>query len=304
MTDDVTTLVQREQPANAPALTTAQHSVSELQVMARAMAGAGMVKGRDPEANALALLLLAQATGTHPMQAALDFHIIEGKPSLTKDAMLARFYAAGGAVEWTERTDERVAAIFRLPGREDVAIDWNTARAKQAGLVGKDNFRKYPRQMLTARVISEGVRIQAPHIVGGLYTPEELHDLPPRIIENAATYDVQPDPDRDFSIGAAGAILTGTPEDLAVYMEQTAKLADAFGEPTVREGVSNAANKRLHDGQPPLTSAGLAKFINAFRAHLEGEYPEAVAEEAAPDVIDLDELDETTNETTDGGLEA
>ena len=51
-------------------------------------------------------------------------------------------------------------------------------RTKAAGLGGKDMWKKYPRQMLRARVISEGVRAICPGVTAGFYTPEEVADFP------------------------------------------------------------------------------------------------------------------------------
>lgn len=50
-------------------------------------------------------------------------------------------------------------------------------RAKLAGLGGKENWRKFPRQMLSARVISEGVAACYPMATSGLYVPEEVEDF-------------------------------------------------------------------------------------------------------------------------------
>jgi hypothetical protein len=51
------------------------------------------------------------------------------------------------------------------------------ARAKAAGLGSKDNWKSYPRQMLRARVISEGVRATFPAVLNGMYTPEEVQEF-------------------------------------------------------------------------------------------------------------------------------
>jgi hypothetical protein len=48
------------------------------------------------------------------------------------------------------------------------------ARAKRAGVGNKDNYNKYPRQMLANRVISEGCRRIYPASTSGLYVPEEV----------------------------------------------------------------------------------------------------------------------------------
>lgn len=54
------------------------------------------------------------------------------------------------------------------------------ARAKTAQLGGKGNWAKYPRQMLRARVISEGIRATFPACCVGVYTPEEVADFDDR----------------------------------------------------------------------------------------------------------------------------
>ena len=47
--------------------------------------------------------------------------------------------------------------------------------AQKAGLNGSDNWRKYPRNMLFARALSNGVKWYCPDVTGGpAYTPDEL----------------------------------------------------------------------------------------------------------------------------------
>jgi hypothetical protein len=93
--------------------------------------------------------------------------------------MLARYLNSGGKVEWHEHTDSKVAATFSHPQGGTLKIDWDMERAKKAGLGGKDNWTKYPRQMLRARVISEGVRATNPAVAVGVYTVEETQDFEP-----------------------------------------------------------------------------------------------------------------------------
>jgi hypothetical protein len=135
---------------------------------------------------ALILMLVAQAEGMHPATVLQTYHIINGQPSMKSHAMLARFQKAGGSVRWLERSDTRVCAIFSHPQGGEVEIDWDMDRVKRAGLSNRDGYQKYPRQLLTARVISEGVRTVCPDAPGGFYTPEEVTDFAPRDITPAA----------------------------------------------------------------------------------------------------------------------
>jgi len=128
---------------------------------------------------AVSLMIIAQAEGRHPGTVASEYHIIQGRPALKADAILARFQFAGGKVEWSEYTDECVSGTFSHPAGGSLKVDWDMNRAKAAGLGGKDNWKKYPRQMLRARVISDGVRGVYPAVLQGFYTPEEVQDFSP-----------------------------------------------------------------------------------------------------------------------------
>lgn len=151
-------------------------SVTDIEKMALAVAKSGMFGVRTPE-QAMSLMLIAQAEGLHPAIAARDYHVIQGRPALRADAMLARFQLAGGKVEWIDHSDTKVSARFSHPQGGSVVIDWTFERAKNAGLTGKETWRAYPRQMLRSRVISEGVRAVFPGVAVGTYTVEEVQDM-------------------------------------------------------------------------------------------------------------------------------
>lgn len=151
---------------------------NEVREMAKAAASSGLFPGiRTPE-QAFTLMLLCQAEGLHPIMAMRRYHILDGKPSLRADAMLADFQKAGGRVKWLTRTHEVVTATFSSPHLEEpVTITWTIQDAQKANLAGKTNYRNYARHMLTARVISEGVGLAMAAVKGGLYTPEEVSDF-------------------------------------------------------------------------------------------------------------------------------
>lgn len=159
-------------------ITTTQQPISELEVMANHIVKSGLFGLRKTE-EAVALMLVAQAEGRHPGTVASEYHIIQGRPALKADAILARFQFAGGKVEWSEYTDECVSGTFSHPAGGSLKVDWDMNRAKAAGLGTKDNWKKYPRQMLRARVISDGVRGVYPAVLQGFYTPEEVQDFAP-----------------------------------------------------------------------------------------------------------------------------
>lgn len=152
------------------------YSISEIEKAATYIAKSGLFGVKTPE-QAVALMLVAQAEGRNPFEAARDYHIIQNRPALKADAILARFQQAGGSVEWLEYTDKKVVGKFSHPQGGSVTIDWTIERAQQAGLAGRDNWKNYPRAMLRARCISEGVRTVYPGVSSGIYTVEEVQDM-------------------------------------------------------------------------------------------------------------------------------
>ena len=147
----------------------------DLERMAVAIAKSNLFGMKTPE-QALVLMLLAQAEGMHPVTAARDYHIIEGRPSLKADSMLARHLGSGGSVKWHTLSETEVSATFSHPKGGDAKIVWTIDMAKRAGLAQKANWQKYPRSMLRSRVISEGVRTVNPGAISRIYTPEEIQD--------------------------------------------------------------------------------------------------------------------------------
>lgn len=149
--------------------------LSDLEKMAATIAKSKLFGMTEPS-QIMALMLVAQAEGLHPMAAIQQFHIIQGQPARKAWSMLERFQKAGGSVQWHERTDAKVSATFTHPQGGSAKVDWDHARAVKAGIKNA-NYQKYPRQMLTARVISEGVRTVFPGSTGGFYEPGEVEDM-------------------------------------------------------------------------------------------------------------------------------
>ena len=168
--------------------------VDSVWKMAQSVAASGLFGMKDPN-QAMALMLIAQAEGMHPALAARDYHVIQGRPALKADAMMARFQAAGGKVEWKQYTDTAVSAVMSHPSGGAVTIEWTLEMANRAGLTKNPTWRQYPRQMLRARVISEGIRTVFPGVAVGVYTPEEVQDFAPqREARDVTPRDVTPQP--------------------------------------------------------------------------------------------------------------
>ena len=157
--------------------------IEAIKVMGSMIAESGMF-GCQKHEQGMVLAMQCLAEGKAPLELAKTYHIVEGKLSMRADAMLGRFLTTGGKVKWLERTNDKVSANFSHGDNENVLIEASIEDMKKNGVAMdktgkylKANWQKFPRQMLTARVISEGVRLLAPQLIAGVYTPEEVQDF-------------------------------------------------------------------------------------------------------------------------------
>ena len=148
----------------------------DIQRMAQAIAHSKLFGVKDQH-QVLALMLVAQAEGLHPAIVARDYDIINGKPAKKAEAMLRSFMQAGGSVEWHQLDDTKADATFSHPQGGKIRISWDMDRVKQAEISNQAMYKKYPRQMLRSRCISEGVRTVCPMATSGMYVPEEVQDF-------------------------------------------------------------------------------------------------------------------------------
>lgn len=248
---------------NAISVAAAQYAVSDIERMARAFAQSKLFGVTNPE-QAIALCLIAQAEGRHPASAAQDYHIIQGRPAKKADAMLRDFLAGGGKVEWHALDDTVADATFSHPSGGSVRITWDMPRAVKADLK-TPMWRKYPRQMLRARVVSEGVRTVFPMATSGMYVPEEVQD-----------FDPPKDPPK---ADATGPVIEGEateqPEVKALPKAQSRGTFDRLVKAT-RECASIEAFDRLW--QHPKTLEAYETLPNDWKVNIDDEKRDKLAE--------------------------
>lgn len=204
--------------------------IQDIERMALAVSKSGLFGMKTIE-QAVALMLVAASEGLHPARAALEYHIINGKPSLKADAMLARFQSAGGKVDWKDYTDTKVVGVFSHPSGGSVTVEWSIEMATKIGLLKNPTWKQYPRQMLRARCISEGIRTVFPGVISGLYTPEEVQDFAP--------------PERDVTPGAH-SVPAPMPESVKAAAKAVSK-----PKPQAKPPIDSTATTVADDQFPP-----------------------------------------------------
>ena len=125
---------------------------------------------------AAAIVLTGRELGIPTMQALRQIEVIQGKPTVKPELMLARAYqlVPGFSHEILERSDKKCVIKFGAKGRKDYTHTFSFEDARALLLADKDNYKKQPATMLGWRCISGGLRIFCPQVTSTLYTPEEL----------------------------------------------------------------------------------------------------------------------------------
>lgn len=132
--------------------------------------------------NAMAAYCIVQygyEHGVGPMTALQNINFISGKPVANGQIMLAKAYEKGVTVEVKREDETGCEILFKRPGHPDYLSAFTVDDAEAAGLLSKDNWRKYPKDMYYWRAVAKGIRRIAPDAMMGAYTPDELADAKP-----------------------------------------------------------------------------------------------------------------------------
>lgn len=225
-------------------------TLADMRAFADCVISSGLApKGLErPEAIIIALQLGAEL-GLPPMASLQNIAVINGRPSVWGDAMLAVCRASpawGGSFreEFTgdPSTDQfaAVCTVARL-GEPPISRTFSIAAAKRAGLWGKAGpWQQYPWRMLQMRARSWALRDAFPDVLRGIYSAEEVADMDGPSAEVA---DAEPEPARGVAAVASHiAALTASQahtEDEAAHPKQV------------------ATQRELLDVQASATEAGL-----------------------------------------------
>ena len=166
--------------------------------------------GINTPGDAFVLAWHCLAEGISPLEFSKRYHLIGGKLTMRADYMHAAFRNAGGRIEWLNTGEDGIEAVGNFYAEDEdkpVRVAFNIEDARK--LLGKNakhncdaidapgsGWTKDRGAMLRARVISKGIRMVAPEVIAGVYTPDELEAIapaapespayPPRVVETPA----------------------------------------------------------------------------------------------------------------------
>jgi len=164
---------------NPRALAIIPRNIAECTDLAERLAKSGLLpeklRGKVPDV--LMMIMAGQEMGLGVCASLRNFHVIEGKPVMSADGMVAVILGSGKAAYFrcVSATAERVIyETLRIGDDKPQQCEWTIEMAKRAALHQKDNWRAYPRAMLASRARSELARAVYPDVLAGCYTDDEI----------------------------------------------------------------------------------------------------------------------------------
>ena len=163
-----------------------KHNATEVMALGKAFAESGMFPDIKSAAQAIVKIQAGAELGIGPFQSMSGIHIISGKPTIGAGVMASMVKASGKYnYKVTEQT-EKVCSIDFYEGKD--LIGTSTFTIEDAKKAGTKNLDKFPRNMLFARGMSNGVKWYTPDVFAGpVYVPEEMdapitQDVPHEVV--------------------------------------------------------------------------------------------------------------------------
>ena len=159
-----------------------QWRLDERKSLALSKASAAVPKAfQGKPADILAAWMMADELGISRMSMLRGAYVVNGKPQLSGDLLIAVARSSGVKVseriEAIKDSENDIIAICEatLPTGEVITATFSVADAQRAGLWDKsDPWKKYPQRMLQMRARGFCLRDAIPHKLAGVYAPGEL----------------------------------------------------------------------------------------------------------------------------------
>lgn len=145
-------------------------------------AQSGMFPDIQSKAQALVKVLAGKELGISPFESMSAIYIVQGRLSLTANCKAKLIKKSPNYDYKVTKLDdtECIIEIHQTIGDKNEILGISTFTFKdaaKAGLVNKDNWKNYPRNMLFARALSNGCTWYCPEVVSGYATYEEMIDV-------------------------------------------------------------------------------------------------------------------------------
>lgn len=148
-------------------------SLTEAINMGKVMYESGLFADLKSASQAVVKIQAGAEIGIPPFAALTGIHIIQGKPSIGAGIMASRVKGSGKYDYKVVQQDEKACSIDFYQSGEKIGNSVFTIEDAKKALT--KNIDKFPKNMLFARAMSNGVKWFTPDIFSGpVYTPEEM----------------------------------------------------------------------------------------------------------------------------------
>jgi hypothetical protein len=148
-------------------------NTTDMMNISKAFYESGMFTDIKSAAQAMVKISAGAEMGIPPFAAMSGIHIIQGKPTIGAGLMAANVKASNKYDYKVVEQSEKVCSIDFYKGKE--MLGNSTFTIEEAKKAGTKNLDKFPKNMLFARAISNGVKWYTPDVFSGpVYTPEEF----------------------------------------------------------------------------------------------------------------------------------
>jgi hypothetical protein len=247
-------------------------SYSDVESVAKAMVASGFFNDATKVSQAIVKIMAGAEIGIGPFGSMNGIHIIQGKPAFGANVMASKVKSSGRYnYRVTELSDTNCTIefmeYFNGAWQNSGVSSFSTADAKKAGT---KNLDKFPRNMLFARAMSNGVRWYCPDVMNGsvVYTPEEL----------------------GAEVDEDGNVIDGivTPSEVEPVVDQTPQAAEP--ERKEQQMTKQELSAAVQDTRPtrdqilhylsPLDYPAYVQDTRSTREQIQAELPELTLEEA------------------------
>lgn len=157
-------------------------TLTEAMDLSKTISSASLIPAalRGKPADVLISIMAGRELGLSPMQSLRSMHVVQGRPVMSADLMVALCVKATDVCSYfqlVESTQEIATYETHRKGQKTpTKMYFTLEQAKRAGLTGKDNWRSYPEAMLRARCAAALARAVYPDLLAGVYESSELRE--------------------------------------------------------------------------------------------------------------------------------
>jgi hypothetical protein len=188
----------------------------------------GMFADIKSAQQAVVKIMAGAEMGISPFASMAGIHIIQGKPTIGAGLMAARVKGFGKYDYKVIEHNEKVCSIEYFQGKESIGV--STFTLDDAKKAGTKNLDKFPKNMLFARAMSNGVKWYTPDIYEApVYVPEEMEHITEdvQVIEVPKKKVLTPDQFEKLCAGIEGKLLaSGTEISLYDWAIENVDLTD------------------------------------------------------------------------------